>query len=71
MNIQLIRAKVPILKFRDRFTGFECDLNINNSVGIRNTHLLKAYSLGMTEYLLSGEYLQRFESFIDFRPYFI
>jgi len=44
-GIQLIRATVPILKFHDLVTGFECDLNINNSVGIRNTHLLKAYSL--------------------------
>jgi len=25
-------------------SGIECDLNINNSVGIRNTHLLSAYS---------------------------
>jgi len=24
-------------------SGIECDLNINNSVGIRNTHLLSAY----------------------------
>ena len=25
-------------------SGIECDLNINNAVGIRNTHLLSAYS---------------------------
>ena len=25
-------------------SGIECDLNINNAVGIRNTHLLNAYS---------------------------
>ncbi|KAL5005038.1 hypothetical protein ScPMuIL_018494 [Solemya velum] len=40
---QVIRAKVPILKFWDRVSNVECDLNINNSVGIRNTHLLKYY----------------------------
>lgn len=41
---QLIRARVPILKFEDSKTNVECDLNINNSVGIRNTHLLKYYA---------------------------
>ncbi|XP_014681435.1 PREDICTED: poly(A) RNA polymerase GLD2-like isoform X2 [Priapulus caudatus] len=40
----LIRAKVPILKFVDRVSGTEVDLNVNNSVGIRNTHLLNTYS---------------------------
>ena len=29
------------------FRDIECDLNINNGVGIRNTHLLKYYCLGM------------------------
>ena len=43
-KVQLINAKVPILKFSDRISCVECDLNINNSVGIRNTHLLNAYS---------------------------
>lgn len=37
-------AKVPILKFTDKNTGFEIDLNCNNSVGIRNTHLLHCYA---------------------------
>lgn len=41
---ELILAKVPILKFKDKETGFEIDLNCNNSVGIRNTHLLYSYS---------------------------
>jgi len=27
------------------YSGIECDLNINNSVGIRNTHLLRYYAL--------------------------
>ncbi|KAI5088239.1 poly(A) RNA polymerase GLD2 [Silurus meridionalis] len=41
---QLIRAKVPILKFRDRISGVEFDLNVNNTVGIRNTFLLRTYA---------------------------
>jgi len=44
IDLELIRAKVPILKFRDKISGVECDLNVNNSVGIRNTHLLSFYS---------------------------
>ncbi|XP_050403756.1 poly(A) RNA polymerase gld-2 homolog A isoform X2 [Patella vulgata] len=43
-NANVIRAKVPILKFRDKISTVDCDLNINNSVGIRNTHLLKYYA---------------------------
>lgn len=45
---QVIKAKVPILKFRDSMKNIECDLNINNGVGIRNTHLLKYYCLSDT-----------------------
>ncbi|XP_058230296.1 poly(A) RNA polymerase GLD2 [Hemibagrus wyckioides] len=41
---QLIRAKVPILKFKDRGSGVEFDLNVNNTVGIRNTFLLRTYA---------------------------
>uniref|UniRef100_A0A1A7WVG5 polynucleotide adenylyltransferase n=1 Tax=Iconisemion striatum TaxID=60296 RepID=A0A1A7WVG5_9TELE len=56
---ELIKAKVPILRFRekDRFkskqsisksspssSNVEFDLNINNTVGIRNTFLLKSYA---------------------------
>ncbi|KAK2193559.1 hypothetical protein NP493_10g07028 [Ridgeia piscesae] len=43
-QVLLIRAKVPILKFTDAVSRVECDLNVNNSVGIRNTHLLNSYS---------------------------
>lgn len=43
-NLHLIRAKVPILKFRDTLTGVDCDLNVNNVVGIYNTHLLAMYT---------------------------
>ncbi|NXN14656.1 GLD2 polymerase, partial [Indicator maculatus] len=43
---QLIRAKVPIVKFRDkvRQVSMEFDLNVNNVVGIRNTFLLRTYA---------------------------
>ncbi|GAA52296.1 poly(A) RNA polymerase gld-2 homolog A [Clonorchis sinensis] len=43
-NLHLIRAKVPILKFRDTLAGVDCDLNVNNVVGIYNTHLLAMYT---------------------------
>ncbi|CAH8603101.1 unnamed protein product [Heterobilharzia americana] len=43
-DLNLIHAKVPILKFRDTLTGVDCDLNVNNVVGIYNTHLLAMYT---------------------------
>nr|XP_032824562.1 poly(A) RNA polymerase GLD2 [Petromyzon marinus] len=43
-KMQLIRAKVPIVKFRDKTSRVEFDLNANNIIGIRNTFLLQAYS---------------------------
>ncbi|XP_037536397.1 poly(A) RNA polymerase GLD2 [Nematolebias whitei] len=43
-RIQLIRAKVPILRFKQKGSDLEFDLNINNTVGIRNTFLLKGYA---------------------------
>lgn len=43
-EVELIVAKVPILKFKDLLTGFEIDLNCNNSIGIHNTHLLHCYA---------------------------
>ncbi|KFQ78743.1 Poly(A) RNA polymerase GLD2, partial [Phaethon lepturus] len=41
---RLIRAKVPIVKFRDKVSCVEFDLNVNNVVGIRNTFLLRTYA---------------------------
>ncbi|XP_026178249.1 poly(A) RNA polymerase GLD2 [Mastacembelus armatus] len=41
---QLIRAKVPILRFREKGSSLEFDLNVNNIVGIRNTFLLRSYA---------------------------
>lgn len=43
-NPEVILAKVPILKFSDAQYGFNIDLNCNNAVGIRNTHLLYCYA---------------------------
>ncbi|XP_053670634.1 poly(A) RNA polymerase gld-2 homolog A-like [Anopheles nili] len=43
-NFSLIQAKVPILRFEDTKNGIVIDLNFNNCVGIRNTHLLYCYS---------------------------
>jgi poly(A) RNA polymerase GLD2 len=43
-DIELIPAKVPILKFRQRNGGLEVDLCVNNPTSIRNTHLLFYYS---------------------------
>ncbi|NWV40750.1 GLD2 polymerase, partial [Grantiella picta] len=55
---QLIRAKVPIVKFRDKKfntmmldfffllpnSNVDFDLNVNNVIGIRNTFLLRTYA---------------------------
>lgn len=40
----LIRAKVPILRFKKAGSNLEFDLNVNNTVGIRNTFLLRSYT---------------------------
>ena len=42
-NIELVPAKVPILKFRERTGSLEVDLCVNNPTSIRNTHLLYYY----------------------------
>ncbi|XP_037937842.1 poly(A) RNA polymerase gld-2 homolog B-like isoform X2 [Teleopsis dalmanni] len=44
-KFNLIEAKVPILRFKQKQNDYEVDLNFNNSVGIKNTHLLYSYSL--------------------------
>lgn len=43
-NFNLIPAKVPILRFDDTHHNIEVDLNYNNCVGIRNSHLLYCYT---------------------------
>ncbi|GBL95681.1 Poly(A) RNA polymerase gld-2 A [Araneus ventricosus] len=43
-STDLITAKVPILKFTEKYNNIQVDLNINNTVGIANTQLLGTYS---------------------------
>ncbi|XP_012530568.1 poly(A) RNA polymerase gld-2 homolog A [Monomorium pharaonis] len=43
-QLEIIHAKVPIITFFDAIRKFKVDLNCNNSVGIKNTHLLYCYS---------------------------
>ncbi|XP_033828756.1 poly(A) RNA polymerase GLD2 [Periophthalmus magnuspinnatus] len=43
-RVLLIRAKVPILRFKEKGSNLEFDLNVNNTVGIRNTFLLRSYT---------------------------
>uniref|UniRef100_A0A0R3VW86 PAP-associated domain-containing protein n=1 Tax=Taenia asiatica TaxID=60517 RepID=A0A0R3VW86_TAEAS len=40
----LIRAIVPILKFRDLQSGIACDMGVNNVSSIYNTHLIAMYA---------------------------
>ncbi|CAH8555395.1 unnamed protein product [Schistosoma turkestanicum] len=43
-NFSMIHAKVPIIKFRDKYSSVDCDLNVNNVIGLYNTHLLAMYA---------------------------
>ncbi|XP_076805705.1 poly(A) RNA polymerase GLD2-like [Clavelina lepadiformis] len=43
-NLQIIPAKVSILKFNVPHCGLECDINVDKTVGLRNTYLLLAYA---------------------------
>lgn len=43
-DLQVIYAKVPILKITDSVSRVEVDVNVNNTVGIRNTQLLNCYA---------------------------
>ncbi|KAK0216967.1 hypothetical protein IW262DRAFT_160448 [Armillaria fumosa] len=36
-------ASVPIVKFRDPITGMDCDLNINDRLGLHNSDMVKRY----------------------------
>lgn len=42
-NVQLIPAKVPVIKFRDTITGLNITLNLNQEVSIRNSQLIRDY----------------------------
>lgn len=44
-NVEPIgNATVPICKFVDPETGFRCDINANNVLGIENTRLIGVYA---------------------------
>ena len=43
-NIELIAAKVPILKMYDQVNQIEIDLSCANTEAVRNSHLLLWYS---------------------------
>ncbi|XP_028433402.1 poly(A) RNA polymerase GLD2 isoform X2 [Perca flavescens] len=65
---QLIRAKVPILRFREKGSDLEFDLNINNTVGIRNTFLLRSYAYALKEPVLPSlqrDYPECFYALLD------
>ncbi|XP_063675007.1 poly(A) RNA polymerase GLD2-like [Bolinopsis microptera] len=44
-NVEMIFAKVPIIKFFDKISSCDVDININNIVGIKNSFLLRSISL--------------------------
>ncbi|XP_011638103.1 poly(A) RNA polymerase gld-2 homolog A-like isoform X1 [Pogonomyrmex barbatus] len=43
-RLNLIHARVPIITFYDTVRKFKADMNCNNSIAIKNTHLLYCYS---------------------------
>merc|ERR1712136_394724 len=43
-QLEVIPAKVPILKFVHQPTKIHCELSMNDSAGVRNTHLLKFFT---------------------------
>ena len=40
-----VTARIPVLQFVDPLTGLDCDICVNNQLALRNTTLLKSYSL--------------------------
>ena len=51
-NIELIAAKVPILKMYDQVNQIEIDLSCANTEAVRNSHLLMWYSQVSTMFLV-------------------
>ena len=54
-KLQIILAKVPILKFNDRISGIEVTLNVNKLVSVRNTLLIHDYIKCKTKLLVLKE----------------
>ena len=40
-----VTARIPVVQFIDPVTGLDCDICVNNHLALRNTKLLKSYSL--------------------------
>jgi hypothetical protein len=40
-----VTARIPVIQFIDPVTGLDCDICINNQLALRNTKLLRSYSL--------------------------
>jgi DNA polymerase sigma len=43
--VVISQARVPIIKFRDEISNYECDLSFNHAIQIKNTELLKSYAM--------------------------
>lgn len=48
--VHVRKAKVPILKFKHVPTTVDCDLSVDNEIGVTNTYLVKSY-LSMNSHL--------------------
>ena len=56
--MEVIPATVPILRLTDRVSRLQVDINVESTVGVRNTHLLHSYaqceSRGLIKNLKNG-----------------
>ncbi|ORX83019.1 Nucleotidyltransferase, partial [Anaeromyces robustus] len=41
--VPIVRAVIPICKFTDPKTGFNCDISVNNRIPIYNSELIRCY----------------------------
>ena len=55
-NIELVPAKVPILKIYDTYYDIEIDLSCSNENAVRNTNLLYCYTQVCIYYLFTYTY---------------
>lgn len=43
-GMEVIPATVPILRLTDKVSALQVDVNVESTVGVRNTHLLHSYA---------------------------
>ena len=58
-DMELVKAKVPILKIYDQRRNIEIDISCSNDMAVRNTYLLFCYSqvsCNLQDCLLFGRY---------------